>query len=268
MKKFILKTLPPVVYESYLLISKKKILFQGEYGSWVEAFDNCTGYDSEEILADVLESSIRVKNGDAAFCRDGVFFNKIQYSWPVTTSLLWVALRTNSELNVLDFGGSLGDCYFQNRNFLTNISRVSWHIVEQPHFVEAGKKNIEDNCLKFFSSIQKSVNVQTPDIILLSSVLQYLPNPHGILSELLETAPKAIIIDRTPFLIDGENSVIKIQKNPKSLGSSSYPCHFFNFDELIGPIKRKGYRIIEDFDSLDDLSKEAKWKGVLLSKSE
>ena len=59
---------------------------------------------------------IKVKNGDAVFERDSVIFDKIHYSFPLLSALSLTALNHNSTLNVLDFGGSLGSAYFQNKN--------------------------------------------------------------------------------------------------------------------------------------------------------
>ena len=91
-----------------------------------------------------------VKRGEAVFERDSVIFDKVQYAWPVTAGLMWVAARNGGRLSVLDFGGSLGSSYFQNREFLAYLPNVRWSVIEQAHFVKAGRKHIQDERLVFY----------------------------------------------------------------------------------------------------------------------
>ena len=60
-------------------------------------------------------------------------------------------------LSVLDFGGSLGSTYYQNKKFLDSLDDVSWNIVEQKHFVDAGKEDFEDERLRFSYDIESCV---------------------------------------------------------------------------------------------------------------
>ncbi len=67
------------------------------------------------------QSLLKVKRGEAVYERDSIVLEKFQYSWPLTSGLLYAATMSNSKLNVLDFGGSLGSSYYQNRNYLKGI---------------------------------------------------------------------------------------------------------------------------------------------------
>ena len=80
-----------------------------------------------------------VVDGRAAYERDSVLFEEVEYVWPLLASLMWVGARHLGSLNVLDFGGSLGSTYFQNRIFLATLPSVRWNIVEQPRHVEVGR---------------------------------------------------------------------------------------------------------------------------------
>src|ERR1035437_7414303 len=57
--------------------------FEGEFASWDESAARCTGYDAEGILDKVLDATLKVKRGEAAFERDSVLFHGIEYAWPV-----------------------------------------------------------------------------------------------------------------------------------------------------------------------------------------
>lgn len=113
--------------------------WHGNYSDWKTASEKCSGYDSAIILEKVKESTLKVKEGIAPYERDSVIFSEIQYSYPLLSGLVWIAGENKGKLNVLDFGGSLGSSYYQNKLFLDTLTEVKWCIVEQPGFVETGK---------------------------------------------------------------------------------------------------------------------------------
>ena len=139
--------LPPAIVRQIRRRKSVGIRFGEEYATWQDAAENCTGYDSGGILKKVLEATLKVKNGEAVYERDLVLFDHIEFYWPVLSGLMWVAARNNGRLNVLDYGGSLGSCYFENRLFLNSLPNFSWNIVEQVHFVVEGKKHFQDEYL-------------------------------------------------------------------------------------------------------------------------
>jgi len=67
---------------------------------------------------------------------------------------MYAAAKSEGVLKVLDFGGSLGSTYFQNRKFLDSLKDVVWCVVEQKHFVDVGKVDFEDSRLKFYYDIE------------------------------------------------------------------------------------------------------------------
>jgi len=254
--------LPPTVVRCVRYFrGGRGILFEGDYATWGEASTQCTGYDAEGILAKVLDATRKVKCGEAAFERDSVLFDHIEYAWPVLSGLMWVAARNGGRLNVLDFGGSLGSSYFQNRNFLQTLPEVRWNVVEQVNYVEAGRAYIQNEQLKFFRTIEECLQTNQPNVILLSGVLQYLPDPYSLLKELLAIQASAVILDRTCYLNQGKRELIKIQHVPATVYAASYPCRFFLEEKLSNFISGSGYRKLEAFESIDQLDAIASWKG-------
>lgn len=158
LKEFIKLFVPPLLVQGCRVLRGKlrnnSYGLSGYYHTWGEAIHNSTGYDSEIILEKTKTALLKVKNGEAVYERDSVLFDKVQYAWPLLSSLMWVAAQAKGKLNVLDFGGSLGSTYFQNRAFLRRLSDVRWNIVEQPKYVEMGKKWFEDDHLKFYLRIE------------------------------------------------------------------------------------------------------------------
>src|SRR5262245_37179159 len=114
------------------------VWFRGDFSTWADARSLSTGYDAPDILEKVRRSTLAVVSGSAAFERDSVAFENTEYSLPLLACLLYVATRSANRLDVLDFGGSLGSSYWQNRKLLTHLDHLRWSVVEQPHFVEVG----------------------------------------------------------------------------------------------------------------------------------
>jgi len=226
--------LPPVLARQLRRLSRLGggITFEGPFATWDEAAKHSSGYDGAQILEKVLAATLKVKHGEAVFERDSVLFDEIQYAWPVTAGLLWTAARDGGRLSVLDFGGSLGSSYFQNRKFMEGLPSVRWSVVEQAHFVEAGRKHIQDDRLAFYPTIAECVAAEKPNVVLLSSVLQYLEDPYAVLDELLRSGAEIILVDRTSFH-DGENDFIAVQKVGEAIYPASYPLWIFSKNKFM-----------------------------------
>ena len=206
--------------------------YAGEYLDWKAAQAVATGYDSEEILEKVVAAMQKIKSGDAIYERDSVLFPEPQYSWPVATALLWAAAANNGTLEVIDFGGSLGSSFVQNRPFLAPLARVSWTIVEQKSFVDMGRKLFANDQLKFHYSIASCPTNHRSHVVLFSSSLQYLDDPYTILSEAVCSGAGMIIIDRTLF-VDGHRDKITVQNVPSNIYNAKLPVWLFSEDKLV-----------------------------------
>lgn len=238
----------------------------GDYRSWNEAIVASTGYDSGIILEKTKEALLKVKSGEAAYERDSVLFDEIQYAWPLLTGLMWVAARYGGRINVLDFGGSLGSTYFQNRGFLSVLPEVRWNIVEQSSHAGIGKAYFEDDNLHFYTGIADCLVDTQPNVVLLSSVLQYLESPYTVLDQILELPCAHVIIDRTPFW-SGPADRLCVQTVPPSIYPASYPSWIFSTPRFHAYLNEK-WQIMAEFDSLDSLSAPVKavWQGLILER--
>lgn len=260
--------LPPVIFNWICQNRNKGIYCDGEFATWEEASAQCTGYNAEEILAKVLDAALKVKHGEAVFERDSVLFDHIEYAWPVLSGLMWTAARSSGKLNVLDFGGALGSTYFQNRKFLQSLPDVQWSVVEQVHYAEAGQMHIQDEQLCFYKTITECLRQNKPNVVLLSSVLQYLPHPYVVLSELLSIGADILIFDRTSFMNETKREIIKIQHVPNSIYQASYPIRFFDEESLCCFVMKRGYKLMESFELPDKISSLATWKGHIFTKED
>ncbi len=141
-----------------------------------------------------------------------------------------VAARAGGKLHVLDFGGALGSTYMQHRKLLSKLDVCTWSVVEQPHVVKCGEAEFKNEALDFFNDIGQCFQSHPINVVLFSSVLQYLEHPIEIIDQVLGLDPMAVIIDRTPVAKTGER--ITIQHVPKSIYPATYPCRFLDKSQL------------------------------------
>jgi len=256
--------LPPLVTRLLRaqLGKNKAIDFSGDYASWEDAMAASSGYDGPGILNKVKEATLKVKNGEAAFERDAVVFDHIEYSWPLLAALLWAAARNEGKLNVLDFGGSLGSSYFQNRKFLSSLPDVKWNVVEQEQFVQCGRDYIQDKQLRFYLNADECTRENKANILLLCSVLSYVPNWRQVLEALLKLKIPLVLIDRTPFILNAKER-IAIQRVPEWIYPASYPCRFLEESQLLDVFTKAGYELHEEFPALGDANIASAHKGFI-----
>lgn len=251
------------------------INWTGNYENWQEAQKKCTGYANDLILNKVLESILKVKNGEAVYERDSVIFNKIEYNWSLLATLLYIASSNKNKLYVLDFGGSLGSSYFQNKFFLENLDKLEWNVVEQQHFIEKGKEFVADEQLKFYFSIEECLKEKEISVLLLSGVIQCLENPYHWIENFLSYDFEYIIIDRTAFIQQtnpqNKNERLTIQNVPKQVYEASYPVWFFNEEMFLLKFVDK-YELVTSYDQLVEESilfednAKGYWNGFFFKK--
>jgi putative methyltransferase (TIGR04325 family) len=240
--------LPPAVLKTLRTQTPWRIRFRGEYPTWSAAQAASSGYSRASILEKVRYATLKVKNGQAIYERDSVLFDRIEYSWPALATLMWSAAMNHGRLNVLDFGGSLGSSYFQNRKFLAQIADLRWGVVEQPHYVECGRDQIGDERLQFFETIDACVTAIAPDSVLLGSVIQYIESYKPVLRELTAFKPRVVVLDRT-IVNAGPGDRIYVQDVPSVVYDASYPCYSISEPCLIGYLDGLGYYLLAEFDA-------------------
>jgi len=214
----------------------------GNYPSWQEVSAAAGGYDQATILNKTRDALLQVKNGTAVYERDSVLFDKKEYPFPLMACLLKSAALKKEPIHILDFGGSLGSTYYQVKDFISTAVCSSWNIVEQEHYINCGKENFEDEHLKFYISIEECLKDKKIDLILLSSSVQYLPEPHAFLKKLNSYDFDFIVFDRTAFHY-GPADRLTLQTVPPEIYDASYPSWFFNEQNFFAHFNTK-YKII------------------------
>ncbi len=240
--------------------------WNGNYESWEIAETNCKGYDSDIIVNKCFTAIQKVALGQVVYERDSVVFDHKEYSTGLLASLFLAGFTNSSTLSVLDFGGSLGTTYFQNSQFFHHFNNCKWGIIEQEKFYQLGKKHFANNELIFFETIDSCISEINPNLFLVSSSLQYIPNPGDLLMQINTSKIRFIVFDRIPFS-DGEN-ILTIQTVMPEIYEASYPCWIFNYQWLIDNLSN--YKVLFDFSSFCDNNQIindnllVKWKGLTL----
>ena len=233
------------IKETIRKIWPPKYGWTGDYSLWQQASLQCGSYNSRNILEKVKQSTLKVKRGEAIYERDSVLFDSIQYSWPLLSGLLWVAAQNDGNLRVVDYGGSLGSSYFQNKKFLDDLNKVQWSIIEQSKFVDCGREYIQDGTLRFFYDLRQCITDRgMPDILLLSCVIPYLEQPYQVLDQLMQFGVPYMILDNTYFNFEDRDRLC-VQRVSPHIYDASYPSWFLDYRRVKNCIEKK-YSIISE----------------------
>jgi len=225
---------PPAISEWAARRGKYVTQFS-EVKSWDQATENSVGYADSGILERVDAATREVIAGNAIYERDGFLFRDQEYRWPLATALLFTYAR-DSYLKVVDFGGSLGSAYWQHRNLLP-ADKVTWTVVEQPHFVERGT-DLPTSEISFTVDLNAAL-AEKPNVVLLSSVLQYVPDPMSLIDQVVESAPATLLIDRSPMHA-GASNIPTVQHVPSHIYTGSYPAWIISRSQLADRLKPRG----------------------------
>jgi putative methyltransferase (TIGR04325 family) len=255
--------LPPLLFDQLRQSRFRRYGWFGSYISWEEAEEASVGYDSDLIIEKVLDATLKVKNGEFPYERDSVLFDEIHYDWPLLAGLMWVASRNKGELDVLDFGGSLGSTYWQNKKFLTSIPSLNWSIIEQTKYVDVGREHLQDSILKFYYTKEECLQENKPNLLLLSSVLSYIKEPFDLLNSLFTLNIKHVIIERILF-IEGSHDRLTVQRVTPKIYDASYPCWFFSESKFMDFVKKR-YDVLEVYDCGLKLNLPSSVKGLILT---
>jgi putative methyltransferase (TIGR04325 family) len=252
-------------------VAYQHIQFRETTLSWNEVLrDTAGGYSAQNILCKCRDALLKVKNGEYPYERDSVLFTEKEIFYPLLSSLLYIGLRNHKNLNLIDFGGSLGSSYFQNKDILKQAGvAISWNIIEQGNFVQCGREYFENTELKFFDDVEKIPTYNlTNRVCLLSSVLQYLQAPYAVLDRLAQCDIKYIIIDRTVFLENATEDILAVQSVPAQIYEAQYPVWFLALNKFLEYVK-VNYDIIFKWQALDQHklgSRKTTGLGFLLAK--
>lgn len=236
------------------------VFYSGNYSNWDEVAQKCRGYDDEAIFEKVKRAALEVVAGRACYEQDSWLFYTRKYNYPLISYInYFFLLNGHLQKRIVDWGGSLGSTYYQNREFWNRQQiNYQWIVVEQPHFVEFGKEKISDSFLSFMHI--NEIEVNNNDIVLMSSVLQYIPDYKDVLKQILDMQPLGVILERTPV---GKRERIVMEKIKEPIYNADYPARLLCEDDLVSYIEKFGYELLDDWKSQVDSDIELDRKSVV-----
>ena len=214
--------IPPIVARA-LRPTPEWYGFSGDYASWSEATAAAAPYET-----DVTIFGARAKAEQR---------NSSEPPLAVLAGFLMAQDYCSTPLDVLDYSGGMAPHYWQLRK-LTRIK--SWHVVELPDVVDYAVANFTGTGPSFSTKIPADI----PSVLLLSGVLQYLPEPTETVRSLLGLQPAFVVHDRLPLMRERER--IMVQKIPKHLGGQELPWRALN-DQILSALFAD-YELLIDHD--------------------
>jgi putative methyltransferase (TIGR04325 family) len=221
--------------------------FRGDFGSWEEARIAASGYDAAIIVERVLAATLDVRAGRAAYERDGVCFARPEPDTPLLHALLRAAAACPGRLRVLDFGGALGSVYWRHRAELAGVRGLSWDVVEQPGFVDAGRRHLAGTPLRFFATVDEAEAPGGHDLLLCSTALEYLERPHATVDEWVERGWSFLLFNNLP-MHHGRPDWLAVQHVPPEIYPASYPAWFFNRERMLSHFTAR-YSLLTEYAS-------------------
>lgn len=231
---YLLKELAPPIVNTLRWYSFK-YGWKGNFKSFEDAQKQCKGYDENHILNRIIETTGKVRDKKAVYERDGLIYDEIFINHHLLSTLLLIASKNNNKITIIDFGGSLGTSYYQNIKYLNHLTELKWCIIEQDNYVKVGKDAFENEHVKFYYNIEECLaENQNPDLLLLSSSLQYIKNPYNLLEHIQSFNIPYLMFDLVGYNDEEDEDRITIQNVPPVFYGieASYPCTFFSKRKL------------------------------------
>lgn len=219
---------------------------EGPYSSWRDAVANSDGWDAPAILEKTLDLSLKMRDALIEFQQDLVEYGRIRYSETILAFLAMASGMNGGKLEIVDFGGSLGTNFAQNKKILrpfTDDGKCKWNIVERPPTVDLGRKHFEDQNLQFFATLDelKVQRDQLPTSFLFSGSLQYIDEPFALLDRIIDDGMNLIAFDRLLVSPKAQHEIF-IQHH-----RAAYPTWCFSRNLFVETMAAKGFALVEEF---------------------
>lgn len=226
----------PVVKVVARWANKEPFIWDGVYESFDQVPVVGEGFASDAWLTDMeryTQAAVTALDDDGA----GIPTNVPQYH--ALLSLLVASLPvTDQPVRVLDFGGGMGIGFANVRRCLAAEMPLEYLIVDNEQSCERGRHLLRNfSSVRFMSELPR--DVESVDVIVLSSVLQFVEDYEKLLSALAAFKPSLWLFS---FLPAGE--IPTFASAQLNVPGSVLPVWFFNLTELVRKIEALGYELI------------------------
>lgn len=221
--------LPPLATELMRVVHPGTNTYIGPFPDWQAARQRAGQYDDPVLIENVVNAARASRDDPALIDQDAVLLRDLPPPFQLV-SILLDAWRKRGSLHVLDFGGALGTSFRRCRPFLP--AGTQWSIVEQPALIRVGAAEFADGTLHFHETIDAAAAQAAPDVILLSSVLQYIDDPDALLRALGALPAAYLLLERTPVTpASGHKPAVQVV--PRHIYPASYPLWLLSKQRIL-----------------------------------
>ena len=214
--------------------------------SWESAVRKSSGYESVNIVEPIVAAARQLQSNSQT-----TFVSNPRYQQIAAGMLFSISQErfSNGEpIRVLDVGGAGADYFYQFQEFAPHIN-FDWTVLETPVLAEAMSNEFGRNLtnLRWVSSIENTN--ETYDVILCSSVFQYVEKPFELLATLVKKSG-FLIVNRIS-LVDSSEHFVAMQRIITNGKRASYPVHFFAEKKFLNEMSQYGdvqmrWLVVED----------------------
>ena len=229
------------------LAPRSRLHLTGPWPSYEAARMHAAGYQAPAVLEKVESGFLDVVCGRAGYERDGMSYPEGPADLPIRT-VLHDLLRPGD--TVVDVGGGLGGLFLNLPGLLASAGRRV--VVEQPLLANRGRELSAAHGLAIEFAVSLSDLGFVPDVVVLSSVLAYVPEPFAMLAAVAGLGPRTILVDRTP-ITRGDDVRWYVQENPGYYRTEvSYPIGLIPAARLKSALSSYAYQLSREWvSSLD-----------------
>jgi len=209
-------------------------IWEGIYSKFSDVLVKGTGHSEKDMIngtINLINSAIFDGRNNTQFSSD--ILNHVFLAFLVSTQIM-----NKKDIIIVDFGGGLGIGYVSIKKMLHLDFLLNYNVIEDNRITEIGKnlwKN--DNNINFYSEIPKLNN--NPDIVYISSALQYIENYKNIISKLCEY--------NSNFILFSKFSAVKCKTyitSQRNIPGTVIPYIFINETELIEILNSFNYNLV------------------------
>ena len=202
--------------------------------NWESAVAGSSGYQSPQTIS-TIEGSDPVIN-KSTIEQNFLGSRYLQVASAILSGLNSEKLKSETTIRVLDIGGGLGEYFFLLQSNLPNL-KFEWLILETPALCELAKsKQTDTSGISWTDALDDSS--QKFDIVLLSSVIQYVEKPFALIEMAMQKAP-LLIFNRLPLSTNPHN-LICIQRPGLFESKGSYPVHILSERLVMSYLSTRG----------------------------
>lgn len=189
------------------IFSKKKQESNG-YPTYAAALKDCNNNGYQDLsLCRVVARKTKTYREELA--RLPFEINAVQCYLELTIQHILLQNGSTS-IAVADFGGACGAHYYETRRLIPGEISMKWQVIETAAMVNSAYKHeLHTHELNFFADVEQV----RADLFYLSSSLQYVPDPYGLLDTLVSRAYPYILFNRMMLDMVSDEDEIIIQQS-------------------------------------------------------